>query len=139
MAIASTHLSGNLTRDPELKFTKTGLAVANISVAVSRKPRDSEEEITSFFDCVIWGKLGEQACEILTKGTKGVVTGRLEQRSWEDKDSGQKRSKVELVVDEIGAHVIGLESITRRQFQAGGAAPAPKAAQPSKSYDEEPF
>jgi single-strand DNA-binding protein len=95
---------GNLTRDPELRFTPSGQATASFGVAVNRswQNRQTQEwnEVTSFFDVVCWAALAENAAQSLTRGTRVVVSGRLEQRSWENQD-GEKRSKIEIVADEV--------------------------------------
>jgi len=95
---------GNVTRDPELKFTPSGMAVVNFGIAVNRRwqnrtTQDWEEE-TSFFDVTCWSQQAENVAESVQKGTRVVVFGRLEQRTWETKD-GEKRSKVEIIADEI--------------------------------------
>jgi single-strand DNA-binding protein len=106
MTITSTTIVGNLTRDPEIRYTRDGQATTSLSVAVNRRWQDRTtkewEESTSFFDVVCWRDLAENVALSLTKGARIVVTGRLEQRSWES-DEGEKRSKVEIVADEIGA------------------------------------
>lgn len=95
---------GNLTREPELRFTPSGQATATFGIAVNRSwtDRQSQErrESTSFFDVVCWGTLAENAATSLTRGTRVVVTGRLDQRSWETQE-GDKRSKVEITAEEI--------------------------------------
>ncbi len=98
-------LVGNITRDPELRFTPTGQATATFGLAVNRRWQNRQnqewEEATSFFDIVCWREMAEHAAESLTRGARVMVTGRLEQRSWETQD-GDKRSKIEVVADEIG-------------------------------------
>ena len=98
-------LMGNVTRDPELRFTPSGQGVASFGLAVNRRWQNRQtnewEEAVSFFDVVAWGTLGENISESLTKGTRVIVVGRLDQRSWET-ENGEKRSKVEIVADEIG-------------------------------------
>jgi len=98
-------ITGNLTRDPELRYTKDGHATALFGVAVNRRwqQRDTQqwEESTSFFDVVCWRDLAENAALSLSKGSRIIVTGRLEQRSWEE-DDGTKRSKLEVVAEELG-------------------------------------
>ena len=95
---------GNLTREPELRFTPSGQATATFGIAVNRTwtDRQSQErrESTSFFDVVCWGTLAENAATSLTRGTRVVVTGRLDQRSWESQE-GERRSKVEITAEEI--------------------------------------
>ena len=97
-------ITGNLTRDPELRTTPNGSTVCGFSVAVNRVFRDSsgnQQEDVSFIDCSAWGKLGEMISQYAKKGSGVLVSGRLDQRSWEDKTSGQKRSRVEIVVEDF--------------------------------------
>ena len=97
-------ITGNLTRDPELRTTPNGASVCSFSVAVNRVFKDSsgnQQESVSFIDCSAWGKLGEMIGQYAKKGSGVLVSGRLEQRSWEDKNSGQKRSRVEIVVEDF--------------------------------------
>ena len=97
-------ITGNLTRDPELRSTPNGSSVCGFSVAVNRVFRDSsgnQQEDVSFIDCSAWGKLGEMISQYAKKGSSVLVSGRLDQRSWEDKTSGQKRSRVEVVVEDF--------------------------------------
>ena len=95
----SSVVIGNLTADPELRFTQSGKPVASLTVAVNRKKGDDEH--TSFIDVTAWDSLAENVSESLQKGDRVVVTGRLEQRSWETPE-GDRRSKLEVVADEIG-------------------------------------
>ncbi len=101
----ATSITGNLTRDPEIRYTREGQATTTLGVAVNRRwqQRDSKEweESTSFFDVVCWRELAENVALSLTKGMRVVVTGRLEQRSWETED-GDRRTKVEVVAEEVG-------------------------------------
>src|SRR5438270_2995755 len=98
-------LVGNITRDPELRFTNTGQATATFGLAVNRSwvDRQSNErrEVTSFFDVVCWREMAENVSESLQKGSRVLVTGRLEQRSWETPE-GDRRSKIEVIADEVG-------------------------------------
>ena len=97
-------LMGNLTRDPETRTTPNGQSVTNFSLAVNRTWRDGsgeQQEAVSYIDCVAWGKPGEIIAQYLGKGRAVLVSGRLDQRSWDDKDSGQKRSKIEVVVEDF--------------------------------------
>jgi len=97
-------IAGNLTREPELRFTNRGQATATFAVAVNRTWTDRQsherKESTSFFDVVAWGTLAENAATSLAKGTRVVVTGRLDQLSWES-PQGDRRSKAEITADEI--------------------------------------
>jgi single-strand DNA-binding protein len=98
-------LVGNVTRDPELRFTPTGQATTTFGLAVNRRWQNRQtqewEEATSFFDVVCWRELAENVALSLTKGMRVVVAGRLEQRTWET-DEGDRRTKVEVVADEVG-------------------------------------
>ena len=106
MTITSTTIAGNLTRDPEIRYTRDGQATTSLSVAVNRKWQNRQtqewEESTSFFDIVCWRDLAENVALSLTKGSRVLVSGRLEQRSWET-DGGERRSKVEIVADDVAA------------------------------------
>ncbi len=96
-------LMGNLTRDVEMRTTPSGQSVANFSLAVSRswKGQDGQQqEQTSFINCVAWGKPGEIIAQYVQKGSPLLVSGRLDQRSYDDKD-GNKRQAVEVVVEDF--------------------------------------
>jgi single-strand DNA-binding protein len=97
-------LIGNLVEDPELRFTPSGVAMAKIRLAVNRRWRGQDgqwQEDTSFFNGTVWREQAETVAESLQKGTRVIVSGRLEQRSWET-EQGEKRSVVEIAIDEIG-------------------------------------
>lgn len=97
-----TILMGNLTRDPESRTTPNGQSVTNFSLAVNRtwKGADgNQQEAVSYIDCVAWGRTGEVIAQYMQKGRPILVSGRLEQRSWEQ--DGQKRSKVEVIVEDF--------------------------------------
>ena len=97
-------ISGNITRDPELRTTPSGVKVTSFSVAVNRVYKDANgnnQESVSFIDCSAWGKAAEVINQYAKKGTGILVSGRLDQRSWEDKNTGQKRSRVEIVVEDF--------------------------------------
>ncbi len=97
-------LMGNLTRDPESRNTPNGQNVTNFSIAVNRtwKGQDGQaQEQVSYINCVAWAKTGEIIQQYLNKGSALLVSGRLEQRSWDDKESGQKRSAVEVIVEDF--------------------------------------
>ena len=97
-------ITGNLTRDPELRNTPNGASVCSFSVAVNRTYRDAngeQREEVSYIDCSAWNKLGEMIAQYAKKGSGVLVSGRLSQRSWEDKTDGKKRSRVEIVVEDF--------------------------------------
>lgn len=97
---------GNLTKDPELRYTPKGQAVTSFSVATNRrwtnKDDGQQQEATEFHNVVAWGKLAEICSQILYKGRKALIVGRLQTRSWEGQD-GNKRYTTEIVADHISA------------------------------------
>lgn len=96
-------LMGNLTRDPELRYTSGGQAVCNFSLAINRYFNDKQgerKEETTFMRITVWGKQGENCAQYLSKGRSAFVEGRLQSRSWETED-GQKRSAVDVVADSV--------------------------------------
>ena len=146
-------LIGNITRDPELRYTAGGQAIATFGVAVNRRWQNRQtqawEESTSFFDCVCWGDLGTNVADSLGKGDRVIISGRLEQRSWETAD-GDKRSKIEIVADEIGPSLRwATAQVTKNERRGPGeSAPAPRQAAAATAsadqgggygFDEEPF
>lgn len=126
-------ITGNLTRDPELRTTPNGATVCSFTVAVNRTYKDSSgtnQESVSFIDCSAWSKPGEIINQYAKKGTGILVSGRLEQRSWEDKTTGQKRSRVEIIVEEFN-FLGGADANGAGSYAAGasyGAAPAADTA-----------
>ena len=90
---------GNMTRDPELRFSNSGMPVATFGMAWNRRRQDQEEEV-SFFDVVCFGGLAENVADSLRKGMRVVVYGNLRQRSW-DTQEGERRSKVEITANEV--------------------------------------
>lgn len=126
MSINRVTITGNLTRDPELKQTQGGTAVLQMGVAVNdrrRNPQTGEwEDVANFVDCAMFGTRAEKIAGYLAKGSKVAIEGRLRYRSWEQ--DGQRRSKLEVVVDEI-------EFMSRRE---GGQQVAQTAAYPQPAY-----
>lgn len=97
-------IAGNVTRDPEMRTTPSGSQVCSFAIAVNRSYKDSsgaQQDQVSYLDCVAWGKSAEIISQYIKKGSQLLVSGRLEQRSWEDKNSGQRRSRVEIVVEDF--------------------------------------
>lgn len=123
-------LLGNLTRDPEMRTTGSGQNVTNFTLAVGRSWKSSDgtqQEQTSYINCVAWGKPGEVIEKYVKKGSPFLVHGRLDQRTWEDKETGKNRSTVEVVVEDFN-------------FVSGGAnsgSSSSNQSQSSKSDDEE--
>lgn len=118
-------IMGNLTADPEMTFTTSGQAKLSFSVASSHVWYDSDnnkQEKTSFFNVAAWRYLAENSAKTLEKGIGVIIYGRLEQRTYEDKE-GNNRSYIEVVAEEIGILTRSLEAVTRRvanQNQQGG-------------------
>ena len=138
-------LVGNITRDPELRFTQGGQAVASFGVAVNRRYQQNGEwqEKVSYFNVVTWGQLGENVAASLKKGARVVVSGRLEQREYENRE-GEKRNIVEIVADEVGPSLRWATATVEKNDRRGGDAPAAatgsRPGQSSEYFpDEEPF
>jgi single-strand DNA-binding protein len=126
---------GNLTRDPELRATPNGQNVASFSLAVNRSWKNAQgetQEAVDYFDCVAWGKAGELISQYMQKGRAILVSGRLSSRSWEQ--DGQKRSKVEIVVEDF--NFIGEGSGRGSDSASAPAASSAKASPAKKDNDE---
>lgn len=152
MSASPTTIVGNITADPELKFLGNGTPKADFSVAVSHYWTDAsgeKQEKTSFFDVVAWRYLAEDVARVLQKGVRVIVTGRLEQRSWDDEKTGGKRSKVELIADEVAVAAKSIESFDRRtaaskqgdgeQKQVRRPVMASRTTQAKIAEEDEPF
>jgi len=125
-------LVGNLTADPKLDFLANGTAKLSFSIACNHYWTDQsgeKQEKTSFFNVVAWRTLAEDAAAVLSKGVKTIVVGRLEQRSYEDKE-GNKKSIVEVVADNVGLSVYGVDSFERKERTAKTGNAAPQKARP---------
>lgn len=149
MAENTVTLVGNITRDPELRYTTGGRGVASFGLAVNRRYQVNGEwqEQTSFFNVVAWGTLGENAAASLNKGARVVVFGRLEQRSYETQE-GEKRNVFEVIADDLGPSLRWAQAQVERTSRsdssssAGATAgtPAGGGRAPDPVYgDEEPF
>ena len=125
-------LIGNLTKDPELRYTPQGTPVCSLRLACSTKYKssDSMKEETLFIDVVVWGKQGESCGQYLNKGSSALVEGRLQERRWES--DGQQRSKFEVV-----AQTVRFLSAKRSASQGGGG--GEDFAPPEETTDLEPF
>lgn len=127
MSINRVCISGNLTRDPVLRSTSGGMSVLSMGVAVNDRRKNQQtgqwEDYPNFVDCTLFGTRGEKLAQYLAKGSKVAVEGKLRYRSWNDQQTGQKRSALEVVVDE-------LEFMSGQQQQQGYAPQqyAPQAA-----------
>jgi len=94
-------LVGNITKDPELKFTPSGKAVASFSIAVTQYKNDKDEWISDFFNCTAWGNLAQNIAESITRGTRVIISGKLFVEKWTDKD-GAKRQSTKIRVESLG-------------------------------------
>ena len=150
-------LLGNLTRDPEVRYTPKGSAVADLGIAVNRQytldTGEKREEVT-FVDVTFWGRTAEIAGEYLKKGRSVFIEGRLQLDTWDDKQSGQKRSKLKVIGEMMqmlgarpggggGGDEGGGEEFSGRGSRSSGAgarsAPPPKSGSPEPDDDEIPF
>ena len=140
---------GNLTMDPELRFTASGVAMANISVADSRRYQDRNgewQEETSFFRGTCWRDVAENVAESLSKGSRVIISGRLKQRTWETNE-GEKRNVVELDIQDIGPSLRwATAAVTRTprtegagNYGGGNTTPAAPVARTDIGPDEAPF
>lgn len=146
---------GNLTNDPELRFTPSGAAVASFTVASSSRVLDKttnewKDGETTYLRCSVWRQYAENVAESLTKGTRVIVTGRLKQRSYETRE-GEKRTVMEIEVEDVGPALrYATAKVNRVQRSGGGfggesggagAAPAddPWSTAPAAGFDEPPF
>ena len=132
-------LMGNLTRDPEVRYTPNGIAVASFAIAVNRKYKQGDEtkEEVSYIDIVVFGKQAEACGQYLNKGDGILVDGRLQQRRWDDKETGQKRSKVEVVAQSV--NFMPKRSGQQAAGSRGGAAESEPMPEPPVGEDDIPF
>lgn len=135
-------IMGNLTRDPELRYTPKGTAVADLSLAINRVWRDDggnkQEEVT-FVDVTLWGRAAELAQQYLVKGRGAFIEGRLQMDTWDDKTTGQKRSKLKIIGENLqflpsgnGQRPAGGTSSSQASSSQGQSSPPP-----AENYQEE--
>ena len=137
MAFNKVILMGNLTADPETRTTPNGQNVTSFSLAINRtwnNANGERQEETSFINCTAWGKTGETIAKYVSKGRQLLVSGRLQQRTWQDKDTGKNRSAIDVIVEEFSFISDG---------NRGGsyAAPVTKTQEPtvSEDFSDEPI
>ena len=139
MADCTVTMVGNATKDPDLRYTTSGRGVVSFGLAVNRRWQQNGEwqEAVSFFNVVAWADLGENVAASIQKGNRVIVTGRMEQRSYEDKE-GQTRQVVELVADDVGPSLkwaqCEIERVSRDDKR-----PEKKAVDEPPLPEEEPF
>lgn len=142
-------LVGNLTEDPELRFTPSGAALAKVRFAVNRRYQDRSgewQEETSFFDGTCWREMAENVAESFTKGDRVIIVGRLRQRSWETNE-GEKRYAIEVDIQDIGPSLRWATATVTKTPRSGGGdwgggnkpAPAAPVARTDFGPDEAPF
>lgn len=117
-------LVGNLTRDPEIRYTPKGTAVCDIGLAINRYAGPDSPQETNFIDVTLWGRQAEVAGQYLKKGRQAYIEGRLQLDSWDDKQSGQKRTKLKVVGENL-------------QLLGGGGA-APQEGGGNNNYQQRP-
>ncbi|NCU33725.1 single-stranded DNA-binding protein [Candidatus Saccharibacteria bacterium] len=125
MAFNKVILLGNLTADPELRTTPNGQNVTSFSLAINRtwnSANGERQEETSFINCTAWGKTGETIAKYVSRGRQLLVSGRLQQRTWQDKDTGKNRSAIDVVVEEFSFVSDGNRS------GEGGSSSAPRGS-----------
>lgn len=127
-------LIGNLTRDPELRYTPKGTPVTDIGLAINRvwtNEQGNRQEETVFVDVTLWGRQAELANQYLSKGRCAYIEGRLQMDTWDDKDTGKKRSKLKVVAEAI-------QFMPDGKGQAGQGQGAAPAARPAAARNSEP-
>ncbi len=147
----SVTIIGNLVEEPELRYTQSGVPMVKVRVAVNRRWRDQSgewQEETGFFGGTLWREAAENASESLQKGMRVIVTGSLEQRNWETKE-GDKRSVVEIRIDELGPSLRWATAAVTKTARTGGdfggggggaaSVPAAPVARDDYGPDEAPF
>ncbi|MDH7502246.1 MAG: single-stranded DNA-binding protein [Verrucomicrobiota bacterium] len=138
-------LVGNLTRDPEVRYTPKGVAIAKVGLAINRVWRTEtgeQREETTFVDIDVFGRTAEIVGQYLRKGSPALFEGRLRLDTWEDKQSGQKRSKLTIVAETVqllGARQQGEGTPASQPQQAGLQSPVPEPSAPSAPNSSEPL
>lgn len=142
-------LEGNLATDPELRHTNSGIPVTTLVLATNERTLvDGQwtDGPTSYFDCVVWNQMALHCTQSFTRGDRVQITGRLNQRSWDDKATGQRRYKIEIIADTVGASLrFATVTATKQAFGTNHARPTTVAASAHivndgpPIYDEQPF
>lgn len=135
---ATTTLIGNATNDVELRYSQAGKAIGSVTIAVSDRVKKNDEWVdgkTWFARCTIWGEMAEHAAASIHKGSRVIGFGRIEQREWEDKE-GNKRTTVEVTLDEIGPSLRYATAQVSRVERGSGNQSVPVAAEIPDSWNE---
>ena len=129
-------LLGNLTRDPQVRYTPSGMAVADIGLAMSRtwtdKQTNQRKEDVTFVDVTLWGRTAEIAGEYLAKGRQVLIEGRLHLDQWDDRETGQKRSKLKVVCEDM--RLVGNRADGQSQDVRGIGGPPSQTSEPSEGF-----
>lgn len=144
MSINRVNITGNLTRDPELRSTAGGMAVLGFGVAVNDRRKNQQtgqwEDYPNFVDCTMFGNRAEALSRILRKGMKVAIEGKLRYSSWEDKNGGARRSKIEIIPDEVELLSQNANTQQPQQYAPQGYQPQAYAPQqaPQQAYQPQP-
>ena len=144
MSINRVNITGNLTRDPELRSTAGGMAVLGFGVAVNDRHKNQQtgqwEDYPNFVDCTMFGNRAEALSRILRKGMKVAIEGKLRYSSWEDKNGGGRRSKIEIIPDEVELLSQNANAQQPQQYAPQGYQPQAYAPQqaPQQAYQPQP-
>ena len=140
MSINRVNITGNLTRDPELRSTAGGMAVLGFGVAVNDRRKNQQtgqwEDYPNFVDCTMFGNRAEALSRILRKGMKVAIEGKLRYSSWEDKNGGGRRSKLEVIPDEV--ELLSQNANTQQPQQYAPQGYQPQAYAPQQAYQNPP-
>lgn len=140
MSINRVNITGNLTRDPELRSTAGGMAVLGFGVAVNDRRKNQQtgqwEDYPNFVDCTMFGNRAEALSRILRKGMKVAIEGKLRYSSWEDKNGGGRRSKLEVILDEVELLSQNANAQQPQQYAPQGY--QPQAYAPQQAYQPQP-
>jgi single-strand DNA-binding protein len=122
-------LLGNLTRDPEIRYTPKGTAVGDLGLALNRRVKNGDqwEDQTTFVDVTVWGRTAENCDEYLTKGRPVLIEGRLQVDTWEDKETGQKRSRLKVVAEQVQFLPAPLKDQQKARRPSAAAQTSPRA------------
>jgi single-strand DNA-binding protein len=134
-------LIGNLTRDPELRYTPSGKAVTDVSIAINRvwvNDQGQKQEDTTFVDVTLWGRQAELAQQYLTKGRGIYIEGRLQMDTWDDKETGKKRSRLKVVGENMQFLPDGGRGPAGASPQRSGGAPPSQASEPPRGASAAP-
>ena len=138
----SVTIIGNITRDPELRYTSNGNALCKLGIAVNTRRKDGDEWVDGdpqFYDVTVWGEMGENIAESVTKGTRVIVAGKLQYRTWEA-DDGSKRSAVDIVAEEVAPSLRWATATVTRTEKKGSGGGGRSQSKPSSGggfYDDE--